>query len=114
VYYGCRGRDDEVGNAEREKAQRDVDVVEKVILELYALFKKVEQDWASMDSCVLGHVLYSLSILLGAGTADEQYTRGYAIIEVDKGKINRTKFNGLIDFNDGIVSGVLLIHSASH
>ncbi|KAN0072157.1 hypothetical protein V8E54_009886 [Elaphomyces granulatus] len=88
------GQDDEECNAEREEAQSQVDTAEKAIKALYTLFKDVEKNWATTDSRVLGHVVYSPPILLGAGTPDEQYTEDYAIIKVDDDKIDRTKFNG--------------------
>ncbi|KAN0068539.1 hypothetical protein V8E54_013263 [Elaphomyces granulatus] len=86
-------QNDEECNAEREEAQSQVDTADKGTLHpLHSIEEmKTNKNWASR---VLGHVVYSPPILLGAGTPDEQYTDDYAIIKVDDDKIDRTKFNG--------------------
>ncbi|KAI0086259.1 hypothetical protein BDY19DRAFT_962251 [Irpex rosettiformis] len=61
---------------------------------LQVLLEKSKNNWATPDSYILGQVVYSPPITLGAGTPDEQFTEDYAIIEVDDGKIDRSKFDG--------------------
>ena len=87
-------QDDEDADMEREVAQSQVGGAKRAMERLYTFFQDVKRDWATTESRILGHVIYSPSVLLSAGTKDEQFTRDYAIIEVDNGKIDRTKFNG--------------------
>ncbi|KAI0085894.1 hypothetical protein BDY19DRAFT_963551 [Irpex rosettiformis] len=61
---------------------------------LKTLLDETEGNWSTTESHVLGQVVYSPPITLGAGTPDEQFTEDYAVIEIDDGKIDRTKFNG--------------------
>ncbi len=66
----------------------------KAIETLYAVYNNAQKNCVTVASCILGHVVCSPPIRLGAGTADEQYTEDYAIIEVDDNKIDRTNFKG--------------------
>lgn len=97
------GQDDEEAEEEREAAEGEMKVAKKAIDALYTFYNDVNKHWATHASRVLGHIVYSPPIRLGAGTAAEQYTEDYAIIEVDKDKIDRTKFKGnMIDLGTKI------------
>lgn len=57
--------------------------------------------WATDESRILGHVIYSPPIVVAAGTGHsdpQQYTQDIAVIEIDPSKINPNDFPGnLID-----------------
>jgi hypothetical protein len=96
-------QDDEEVNVAHEAAQGEINAAEKAMNILYALYNDVNKNWATTDSRVLGYVVCSPPIRLGAGTVDEQYTEDYAIIEVDDDKIDRSKFMGnMIDLGTKI------------
>ena len=86
------GDEDEDADAERQAAQGKLQVAENAIEALSVFCKTVEKDWAAYTGRVLGHVVFSPPLRLGAGTADEQYTEDYAIIEIDNHKIDRSRF----------------------
>jgi len=66
-------------------------------------YKDVEKNWATAPSRVVGHVAFSPPFRLGAGTTEEEYTQDYAIIKVDKKKIDRAEFKGnLLDLENKI------------
>jgi hypothetical protein len=89
-----KGQDDEEAKEEREAAEGEIKVVKKAMDALHTFYADVDKHWATHASRILGHVVYSPPIRVGAGTAAEQYTEDYAIIKVDKDKIDRTKFKG--------------------
>ena len=66
VEYGERrikaveGRNDEKGNKEREKAQSQLNEAKEARNALEAFKNDVEKNWATTDSRILGHVVYSL------------------------------------------------------
>ncbi|EGO23607.1 hypothetical protein SERLADRAFT_416027 [Serpula lacrymans var. lacrymans S7.9] len=88
------GQDNEGGTVECKEAQDNIDRAEKAMEALYTFYDIVEKKWASEASRILGHVVCSPPIRLGAGTADEMYTEDYAIIEVDGDKIDKLNFKG--------------------
>jgi hypothetical protein len=96
--YGLRriddvkGRDDKEAEAERKAVWDEINAAEEAMDALYTFFNDVKKDWAITTSRVLGHVVCSPPICLGAGAAEEQYTEDYAIIEVDDDKIDQTDF----------------------
>jgi len=55
-------------------------------------------NWATDESRILGHVVYSPPIVVAADTDQQQYTQDIAVIEIDPSKINPNDFPGnLID-----------------
>ncbi len=78
----------------RKATEEDIETSKKAIEALGTFYNDVTDHWATYASRVLGHIVYSPPIRLGAGTAAEQYTEDYAIIKIDKDKIDRTTFEG--------------------
>lgn len=91
---GVKGRDDKEAVEEREAAQRIMDNGDKAMDALYLFHNDVKKHWDTQAKRVLGHVVSSPPIRLGAGSADEQYTEDWAIIEIDDDKIDRATFPG--------------------
>ena len=89
-----KGRDDEDAITELEAAQYEITKAGKAMDALYKFHGDVKKDWDILTNRVLGHVVYSPPIRLSAGTADEQFTEDYAVIEVDDDKIDRSTFAG--------------------
>ena len=75
----------DVGDKERKKAGYELAEVKEVMEALNIFYEDVSTRWASPDTRVLGHVIYSPPIELGFGA--EQYTQDFAVIEIDLSKI---------------------------
>ncbi|KAH8981224.1 hypothetical protein EDB86DRAFT_447202 [Lactarius hatsudake] len=85
------GRDDAKAKEDHE-AQRQLDKAEASVVALTAFYHEVSTHWATEESRVLGHVIFSPPIAVG--TAPEQYTRDVAVIEIDASKIDPSSFPG--------------------
>ncbi|KAH9051592.1 hypothetical protein EDB83DRAFT_2226108 [Lactarius deliciosus] len=86
------GRDDEKAEKERKAAQRKLDEAEASVVALTAFHHEVSTHWATEESRILGHVIFSPPIAVG--TAPEQYTQDVAVIEIDTSKIDPNSFPG--------------------
>ncbi|KAK0207623.1 hypothetical protein IW262DRAFT_1281921 [Armillaria fumosa] len=88
------GRDDEKANTERKKAQGLWEEAEVNVKALAVFQQELLSQWATEESRILGHVLFSPPITVGAGT--EQYTQDVAVIDIDSSKIDPSSFAGNI------------------
>jgi hypothetical protein len=86
------GRDDEAARNEREDAQSLLGRAEASVAALTAFHHELSTHWATEQSRVLGHVIFSPPIVFGAGT--EQYTQDVAVIDIDASKIDPSSFPG--------------------
>ncbi|KAI0267791.1 hypothetical protein BC834DRAFT_968701 [Gloeopeniophorella convolvens] len=86
------GRDDKAAKKEREDAQRLLDGAAERVMDLNAFHYELSTNWSTEHSRVLGHVIFSPPIVVGAGT--EQYTQDVAVIEIDASKIDPGSFQG--------------------
>ncbi|EIW83378.1 hypothetical protein CONPUDRAFT_136420 [Coniophora puteana RWD-64-598 SS2] len=103
----AEGRGDKVADAECKAAERKIEAAKEAKEELCTFYNDVGKHWATSASRVLGHVIYSPPMRLGAGIADEGYTEDYAIVKVDTDKIDRTQFKGnMIDLGTDSTIGV--------
>ncbi|KAH9053062.1 hypothetical protein EDB87DRAFT_1676932 [Lactarius vividus] len=84
--------DDEGAEKVREAAQRDLDKAEASVVALTAFHHELSTHWATEQSRVLGHVIFSPPIAVGTGP--EQYTQDVAVIEIDASKIDPSSFPG--------------------
>ena len=97
------GKDHRGAHAERKAAPHAIAAAEEAITELTTFYADVAEHWATPANRVLGHVTFSPPIRFGVGTRDQQYTEDYAIIEVDKDKIDKTEFEAnVIDLGSKI------------
>ncbi|KAF8879528.1 hypothetical protein CPB84DRAFT_292048 [Gymnopilus junonius] len=69
----------------RIETQALLDKAKTAIEALTALLKQVDTDWKKLNDRVLGHVLRSPGITLGAG--DEHFTEDWAIFQIDRAKL---------------------------
>src|SRR5258708_2217103 len=77
---------------EHEHAQRMLKLAEGKVKGLNAFYQELLMHWATDDSRILGHVIFSPPIAVGTGT--EQYTQDLAIIDIDASKIDPSSFVG--------------------
>ena len=74
--------------------------------ELDTFYKDVSTHWSDPDSRLLGHVILSPTIKLGAGNSSEGYTEDWAVIEIDSSKVDASNFTGnVIDLGTRIPVG---------
>ena len=100
------GRAGEAAKKEREASQSLVDRAEANVKALTAFRHELSTHWATEQSRVLGHVIFSPPITVGAGT--EQYTQDVAVIEIDAAKIDPSTFTGnVIDLGSKFTPDVL-------
>ena len=100
------GRDDKAGKKWGEAAQRLLDGAEANVKALTAFRHELSTHWATDQSRVLGHVIFSPPITVGDGT--EQYTQDVAVIEIDASKIDPSTFTGnVIDLGSKFTPDVL-------
>jgi len=85
-------QDDPETNNKRRKAQALLDEAREAMDELNVFYKDVSTHWATQESRVLGHVIFSPPI--GVGVGPQTYTEDFAIIEIDKSKIDASNFIG--------------------
>jgi len=57
---------------------------------LNTFYGDISTHWASLDKCVLGHIIYSPPIKLGFG--QKQCAQNFAVIDIDLSKIDATNF----------------------
>ncbi|RDX51398.1 hypothetical protein OH76DRAFT_1454946 [Lentinus brumalis] len=63
------------------------------VIEAYRRFREeVTMNWADQSQRVVGHVVRSPPITLGAGS--EGYTEDYAVVELDRSKFDKSAFRG--------------------
>ncbi|KAH9020308.1 hypothetical protein EDB85DRAFT_531516 [Lactarius pseudohatsudake] len=86
------GKDDEKAKKKRKDAQRELDKAEANVVTLTALHHEVSTHWATEESRILGHVIFSPPIAIGTGP--ERYTQDVAVIEIDASKIDPSCFPG--------------------
>ncbi|KAJ7457634.1 hypothetical protein B0H11DRAFT_2160733 [Mycena galericulata] len=80
--------------------------VEQAKMDLSTLSHDVTTQWNTLEKRILGHVVLSPPIKLGAGS--EGYTEDWAVIEVDVSKVNESNFIGnVIDLKSNMPREVL-------
>jgi hypothetical protein len=100
------GREDDGAIAEREDAQSMLKKAEANVKALTAFHQELSTHWATDKSRILGHVIFSPPIAVGAST--EQYTQDVAVIDIDASKIDPSSFAGnVIDLGTKFSPGVL-------
>jgi len=77
---------------ERENHGYELAKAKRAMEDLNTFYEDVSTRWASPEKRVLGHIIYSPPIQLGFGT--EQCTQDFAIIDIDRSKIDATNFKG--------------------
>jgi hypothetical protein len=89
-----------VGEVEVEEVTRKLEkatnLLGKANKAMEVLEQKVMEKWGHPNQRILGHIICSPSITLGAGT--EGFTEYYAIVELDRSKI-KSSVGNVIDFN---------------
>jgi len=84
-----------------KKACQELAEAHEALGTVESFFKEVSGQWASPGGRILGHVLYSPSLEFGWGK--DEYTRDFALIEIDPSKINSSNFAGnMIDLGTKI------------
>lgn len=97
-----KGRDD----FDADEIRGQIEASKKAVETLSTFYQDVKNDWVDTADRVLGHIVFSPPMSLGAGTAGEGYTEDYAVIEVDTSKIDRVSFEGnVIDLGTKIPRG---------
>ena len=86
------GREDNWAILEREDAESGLKKAEAKATALTAFHQELSTHWATDDSRILGHVIFSPPIVVGAGA--EKYTQDVAVIRIDPSKINPSGFAG--------------------
>ncbi|KXN82875.1 hypothetical protein AN958_02086 [Leucoagaricus sp. SymC.cos] len=84
------GQDDEDADEERADVLRSEEEAKKAIVALNKLLHNVTRDWDSPADCTIGHVV--LSPRLGFSVGVDQYTEDWAVIEIDRTRIDNTNF----------------------
>ncbi|KAG0129316.1 hypothetical protein HOY82DRAFT_652199 [Tuber indicum] len=74
------------------EAEKLITEANNAILAFQKLYAEVERDWGNMDNRVLGYVCFAPPIEVG--TYPKGYTQDYALIKIDRSKINSTNFTG--------------------
>ncbi|KIY47900.1 hypothetical protein FISHEDRAFT_74238 [Fistulina hepatica ATCC 64428] len=91
---------------ERKKLQSLSDEASEAMDALDKFHDEVTKYWSHESQRILGHVVRSPPITLGAGTDTEGYTEDYAIVELDSSKIDKSAFRGnVIDLGTKIPVG---------
>jgi hypothetical protein len=88
------GREDAMAIAVREDAQGLVKKAEAKVQALANFKGELSTHWSTDTSRTLGHVIFSPSIVVGAGTEQQQYTQDVAVIAIDASKIEPSRFAG--------------------
>jgi hypothetical protein len=86
------GKDDPVANRKRDRAQVELNRAREAVEQLNTFYQDVSKHWATPESRILGHVILSPPINVGAG--GENYTEDWAIIEIDPSKVDVGNFIG--------------------
>ncbi|CUS13210.1 unnamed protein product [Tuber aestivum] len=82
------------GPATRNLASQEALLQEatEAIVAMKILYKNVVKSWDTIENRIIGHLWFSPPLRYGAGSAG--YTQDYAVIELDKSKINNATFTG--------------------
>ncbi|KAF8638736.1 hypothetical protein AX16_010459 [Volvariella volvacea WC 439] len=94
------GKED--AEAERDEIQPQLNKARKAIGDLKTFLTNVSRDWRERKNRVLGHVVLSPPIGLDVG--EEGFTEDWAVIEIDKSKLDSTNFGNAIDLGTDIIS----------
>ena len=86
------GKDGAAVEKERQKAQTALDEANDEMEPLRAFYEEVSTHWATPESRILGHVILSLPFNTNVGS--QGYTEDWAVIEVDRSKIDSSNFQG--------------------
>ncbi|KAI6149868.1 hypothetical protein BKA82DRAFT_8377 [Pisolithus tinctorius] len=90
--------------AERAVVESSLRVAKASIKEINKFHSNVTKVWSQEKHRVIGHVLYAPPITVGAST--KRYTEDWALIELDRNKINWANFRGnVIDLGTEITPG---------
>ncbi|KAG8812887.1 hypothetical protein FRC17_001769 [Serendipita sp. 399] len=89
---GTEQLDEEEAEAERKAVQRQLENAKQAIVTLEKFLADVSRDWKERKDRVLGHVV--LSPPLGLNVGEEGFTEDWAVIEIDKSKVDSTNFVG--------------------
>ncbi|KAI0290308.1 hypothetical protein BC826DRAFT_1106543 [Russula brevipes] len=101
-------REDATAMAVREDAQRLIKKSEDQVQALEDFNAKLLRDWNTFTNRTLGHVVYSLPIVVGAGTEQKGYIQDVAVIAIDPSKIDPDSFTGnVIDLGNKYTPDVL-------
>jgi hypothetical protein len=77
---------------ERADAEGIVKKAKEAIVAFKKLLDDVEKGWENIDNRVLGHIRFTPSLELSSGP--NKYTRDYALVEIDRSKIDAASFTG--------------------
>ncbi|TFK63246.1 hypothetical protein BDN72DRAFT_964022 [Pluteus cervinus] len=86
------GKGDDESIKQDRHAERDLEEAKEKAESFAAFSTELSTHWATEDSRILGHVVFSPPIAVG--TSPNQYTQDIAIIDVDTSKINLSEFQG--------------------
>ena len=75
-----------------DKKRDELDRTRKANKKLNDFYKEVSTQWATQESRILGHVILSPPIGVGAGS--KGYTEDWAVIEIDASKVDASNFKG--------------------
>jgi len=82
----------EADEAKRTKIEAKLEEEEEVIKAVNQFHDEITRHWSEEGQRVLGHVAYSPPITVGTGA--ESYTEDWALIELDRNKIDWSTFKG--------------------
>ncbi|KAF9460413.1 hypothetical protein BDZ94DRAFT_1377389 [Collybia nuda] len=93
--------------------QGPLDKATEAIGSLKRLLKEIRENWSEPNQRVLGHIIRSPPISMGAGT--EGFTEDYAVVELDNSKINENFKGNIIDTRMELVEfiGKMVPHTGS-
>jgi hypothetical protein len=91
---GIVGREDAASNMARVDAELEVKKANARAEVLTEFHRKLSANWATDHSRILGHIIYSPPIVIGAETNQQQYMQDIAIIEIDAKKVKPNDFPG--------------------
>jgi hypothetical protein len=69
-----------------------MDETEKMMADVHKFHSNITKHWGSPSQRVLGHVVYAPPISIGTGP--EKYTEDWALVELDRDKIDWNVFKG--------------------
>ena len=84
--------EDKMAIADHEAAEDTLKKAKAKAKDLARFREQLSEDWCTEINRILGHVIFSPPIVIGAGT--EQYTQDIAVIDVDASKIDPGSFSG--------------------
>ncbi|KAF8330226.1 hypothetical protein F5887DRAFT_1081921 [Amanita rubescens] len=101
IYKRLMKKEDDV--EKRKEIKQLLDKTKKAIKVLQKFHEDVTNEWIEPNQRILGHVIHSPPITLGAGTAG--FTEDYAILELDSSKIEKAFRGNVIDLGTKIPPG---------